>query len=242
MNTKGTSTMSRMTPVTALSVMMGALCGTAHGAVFHAVDFSAYHNAVMQNRFGAFGTAPTGDVVLGGVPFHIPTSGNNEWTRGESFNHNGETTILDIPVGQYGMRKVFTLINSYWGTAFGGLMKIECFGSGGSYFAKDLVGNNDIRDWNLYPGFTTLINGTTTQNVFTISPGRDGTPDVIDMQGIDLPPEFATQALTSIRITDLRLVGIHSGIVSGITVSDIPAPGSLALLSLSGLVALRRRR
>jgi hypothetical protein len=119
------------------------------------------------------------------------------------------------------MRSVFTLINSDWGLRRFGRMQIEFIGSAGAFAKQDLLGDYDIRNWNssYHP-----INGTTTTNVYRIDPGRDNDRDVVDMQRFALPPEFATQTLESIRITDLRNVFTHSGVVSGITVSDVQSP------------------
>lgn len=217
------------------------LTATSPATVYHSVDFSNYHNQRMQDRFGLFGPAPEGYVTLGGVPFAVPAGVNNEWSLGEQFDNNGVTSVLDIPVGIFGMRYAYTLISSYWGSPTGGRTQVEFIGSAGAYAVKDLLGDRDIRDWNVFPGYTTQINGTSTKQVFANDPGRNGTPDVVDMQRYDLPPDFATQTLDRIIITDHRQVGVHSGIVSGITVSDLPAPGSAVLLGLGGLLARRRR-
>jgi hypothetical protein len=195
-----------------------AIAGTATAVIYHPVDFSQYHNARIQQRFATWNHVPEGHIKLGGVPFFIPPGSNNEWNLGAGGNLNGVTSVLDIKVHAFGTRTVYTLINSNWGTATGGHMLIEFFGTQGGYASADLIGNRDIRDWNLFPSFTTQINGTTTTQVHTIANGLNGSPDVIDMQRFDLPVEFDSQTLDRIRITDQRQIFVHSGIVSGITV------------------------
>jgi hypothetical protein len=222
-------------------------CGPAFANTwFTTVDLSAYQNAKIQERSGGgtFADFPLGAVGLGGVPFYIPAQGNNEWRRGGGSDHDGEIAVLNIPVNQFGAKAAYTLIDTDWGTASSGYMLIEFFGSNGAYASKDLIGNSDMRDWNLYPLFTTQINGTTSRNVWHNDNGDDGNPDVVDMQTYVLPADFQNQVLTSIRITDHRQVFVHSGILSGITVSDtivVPEPATLFLLTLGGLL-LRKRK
>lgn len=159
---------------------------------YHTVDFSAFHNANMQNDLDpAF---PSGSVMLGGVPFVIPQSGSNYW---HSVVANGPNPRrVDIPVGRSGVGEVHTLINTYWGvpgpTSYASL---EFFGSDGAYFREDLIGGEDIRDWNNFV-FTNTINGTTTQNVVSIGTHR------LDKQQIALPAEFRDQVLETVRLSD----------------------------------------
>ena len=51
---------------------------TASGELI-TVDFSLFHNNRMQGSLGS-AEHPEGDVVLGTIPFSIPTGGNNRWT------------------------------------------------------------------------------------------------------------------------------------------------------------------
>lgn len=195
-----------------------ALAGSAAALIYHPVDFSQYHNRRIQQRFTTWNHVPEGHVKFGGVPFYIPPGVNNEWNIGAGSDLNGLTSVLDIKVHAFGTRTVYTLISTNWGTTAGGYLTLEFFGTHGAYASADLIGNRDIRDWNLYPAFTTLINGTTTTQVHTITNGLNGNPDVIDMQRFDLPSDFDSQTLDRIRITDRRQVFVHSAIVSGITV------------------------
>ena len=117
-------------------------------------------------------------------------------------------------------------------------MLVEFFGSDGAYFQKDLIGNDDIRDWNIFGhGWPDKINGITTQEVVNVSPGLNGNPDVMDMQIFALPNDFRDETLTTIRITDNRTTFVHSGILSGITVQSnpIPEPSTLFLFGLGAL-------
>jgi hypothetical protein len=191
------------------------------GTGFASIDFSDSFNRSINSRGSGQGVFPTGDVTLGGVPFDIPTSGNNQWSSGDGFGGNRAGKdgqwVLNVDTDLFGVDNVYTLISSDWGTTEHGHMFVEFFGSDGAHYEKELVGDRDIRDWNLYPGYTTEINETTTLNVFTSPNGKDGNPDVLDMQVFDLPDDFLDETLTAIRVTDNRVSFMHSGIVAGIT-------------------------
>ena len=186
-------------------------------ADFVPIDFSEHHNKRIQNRDALF---PEGMVILGDVPFNIPIGGDNEWGSGDGIGGGGGNNgiwIIDIDVGVFGVMTVHTLINTDWGTTQSGRMVLEFFGSDGAYFQRDLIGNDDTRDWS-QRGFTNNINGITTINVVTIPNGTNGTEDRMDKQAIALPSDFFDETLTSIRVTDDRTTFVHSGLLSGLTV------------------------
>ena len=169
--------------------------------------FAASANARLQSINSGF---PQGEVVLGGVPFSIPTSGNNIWHSANAPGNNPR--LIDIPVDIWRAQEVHTLINTYWGiTGPSSYASLEFFGSGGAHYTKNLVGNVDIRDYN-QGGYTNSINGTTTTNVVQIGGHR------LDKQRIVLPPEFRTQRLVRIRLADLGANGAQRVFLSGVTV------------------------
>lgn len=215
-----------------IALAAGFLASTAGADMFVPIDLSGVSNTRSTLRNAAY---PTGSVQLGGVPFVIPTDGNNEWRH--AIAGYGSTITLDVPVGVFGVDRAYTLINSDWGMRSGGWMQVEFFGSDGAYYARDLVGDSDLRDWNGW--WTNRINNVTTVNVMTIPLGHDGDPDFMDMQIYDLPPEFLHQTLMTMRITDLGILDTHCGILSGLTV---PEPATLVLLTMGLLTLLRGRR
>jgi hypothetical protein len=210
-----------------------AVSTTAAAEMFTPVDLTPHLNGRLQDRQPAF---PEGDVVLGGVPFHIPVGVNNEWRH--AIHSYGTTLTVDVPVNVYGVTAAYTLINSDWGARTGGWMKVEFFGSDGAYAMRDLIGGSDLRDWNGW--WTNTINGVTTVNVRTVPTGHDGDPDYLDMQIYALPPDFQDETLSLMRITDAGVEFTHSGILSGLTV--IPEPAGLTLLLAGGLAVLVVRR
>ncbi len=169
--------------------------------------FAANHNYRLQSINAGF---PEGEVLLGGVRFSIPTGGNNIWHATAASGNNPR--LIDLTVDVWRAQEVHTLINTYWGIAGpASHAYLEFFGSDGAHFTKNLVGNVDIRDY-AQSGYTNTINGTTTTNVVQIGGHR------LDKQQIVLPPEFRTQRLVRIRLSDLGAEGAQRVFLSGVTV------------------------
>ncbi len=182
---------------------------------YHCVDLTGIANWHYQDNYAGAANLPTGDVTLGGIPFYIP-EGNNGWTS----NTGSGTIAVDIPVNVPGVREVHTLINCSWGQV-GPYTKLEFYGDQGAYFAKDLYGNSDVRDW-LNNTWTNSINGTTTVNVWsgvtvTYDPGKACR---MDKQAILLPEVFAGQILTHVRMSDWGGSNSHRAFLCGMTVGD----------------------
>jgi VCBS repeat-containing protein len=168
-----------------------------------------------------FPNGPVGQVALGGVPFDI-TSNNagfqawNAWTAAGGGNQ--EETIT-IPVGIFGVTAVDTLINTYWALPGPNSVASLVFtGSAGATYTLHLFGGSDIRGWN---GTGGPINGISTVNVFSEPSGFTGNIGVLDMQSIVLPPEFATQTLTTIQLVDDGASFIQRTILDGVTVESV---------------------
>jgi hypothetical protein len=172
---------------------------------------------------------PMGDQTFGGIPFGIPTSGNNTWHS--EYAADSIPRYLDISLNIFGVHEVHTLINTWWGQE-GTYNSLEFWGSDNAYYKVDLYGNSDIRDYN-NDGWTNNINGTTTTNVWQI----DNQYRRIDKQFIALPADFWDENLTSIRFSDTGAGYYTRGYLYGVTVGAVPLPSALLLFG-TGLLPL----
>jgi hypothetical protein len=167
-------------------------------------------------------TFPTGSQNFGGVRFAIPTGPNNYWAGAAAANFGPGVVRLTIPVGVSGVTSAFTLLNSMWG--FAGPTAYLCItftGSDGATVTQPLVGNVNVRDYNNDDN-TNTINNTSTVQAWTNGEGQR-----LDRQEYILPPEFASQVLTSITITDTGSEGNGTdgsrAVLAAVTVSTCQA-------------------
>jgi hypothetical protein len=194
------------------------------------VNFSQFDNVRIQTSYPYANKLPEGQVTLGGVPFNIPVGGKNAWASGLG-TAAPYPRSLDIPVGQYGVGEVQTLLNTWWGQPGpNSYVKVECFGSAGAYYVKNMVGNVDVRDFNRAT-WTNSINNTTTTNV-AVSSNASGLAR-IDKQTIDLPAAFDTQVLQKVRITDSGHQAFSGAYLEGLTVGIVQASALATTTSLT---------
>ncbi len=207
-----------------------------NGEQFVPVDFSQFHNLRLQAiplPTGVHPNAfqyPEGSFETDGIPFEIPAGGNNAWFAS---GQNGSLSQVEIPVGEFGVSEVHTLINSGWGSPqIPGLAAVEFVGSDGAFYRKELVGNVDIRDYN-QGVFTNSINGTSTVNVFTAGSGQNQEAR-LDKQFFDLPADFKSQVLETIRFIDNGAEGIQRIFVAGVTVLAAPSQATFEIQVTDG--------
>jgi hypothetical protein len=196
------------------------------GAANSPVNFSSHANFTWvgpeTDPDGAKGTyfpgGPVGSVTLGGIPFNIRSNaaGFQAWNGYDASKGGAGPVSITIPVNIYGATGVYTLINTYWGTPGPASYTALVFtGSGGAKYTDHLVGNSDIRGWCCVGS----INGTSTINVYSEAQSPiNGQPGYLDMQHIVLPPVFATQTLTSIKVIDSGNTGLQRTVLDGVTV------------------------
>lgn len=197
---------------------LAVVSGTSSAQTYFPVTITP--NAQLATGF------PTGSVTLGNVPFVIPESGLNYWNAETAGGPNPRA--LDIYTNRYGVARVYTIINTFWGKTGGPFVSLEFFGDNGAYHKKDLYGNVDIRDYNKST-WTNSINGTTTVNVFENATWR------LDRQRIDLPAAFASQALVRVRLSDSGATDFQRAILIGVTLeSQFALAGALSHLASGG--------
>lgn len=232
----------------AVIVSLLAALATSSPAAYFTYDFAILNNVRLQNLSGAANQLPEGNVTANGVPYLIqqdlPFSNLNAWVAGGGGGF-GEVSLV-LSQSTFGVDRVYFLLNTFFGeTSLGTLARIEFTGNAGAFFTKHLDGNVDIRDY-IESSFTNSINGTTTTNAFSFGSGT-GNAVRLDSVMVDLPVEFQSQTLSSIRIVDNGGSGIQRLLLSAVTLETadvgVPEPGTWILFSagLAGVGLLRRR-
>jgi hypothetical protein len=209
--------MRHSTPLCLLAAVTAfAVADLAAAGQFTTVSIADLANGRLQDGNTAYPSGPA--VLLGGVPFDIPSVGNNYFAT----SAGAGTVTLTVPIGSAGVAGVHTLINTFWGENVRGTFASLTFTfDDGSSFVKPLDGNVDVRDF--YQNvFTNVINGTTTVNVFTTD--NDGSagpaPYRLDKQFIDLSA-FADRTLVSMTLTDTGSNGFQRTFLVGVTVEAL---------------------
>ena len=190
------------------AVVLGAAADARAAATYTVLNLANYGGNKTLYDVAANGATITGfpygtAAMLGGVPFHQTGGANQVWAMGD-FGPD-DNTVYTLSVTNLNIANatgVYSLINTWWGTpsADGSRASVTFGWSDGDTYTRDLYGDVDFRDYNNPgSGFTTQINGTTTQNVYRNADGGY----LIDRQwyGFDGIGR-AGKTLTSIAFTD----------------------------------------
>lgn len=198
-------------------------------AQFTTVSLATVANARLQTTWPTFTGVPypTGAQSWGGVPWSIPTTGNNAWFSKDATGPNPRSVVIPVNVPQ--VRTVYALMNTWQGNTNQSLyIDIEFTGASGATFSQRLFGGVHIRDW--FQGIYTngLTSSSTTPSVYSINAGPNGGSGTsrLDMVRFDLPVAFGTQTLTTMTIRDFGAdpsgtFGQRS-FIYGLTVSTLP--------------------
>lgn len=163
-------------------LLQADVTGAAY-AKYKTVDFSNQFNFnISTNTFGLqFVNCPTGNVTFNGIPF-ILYPWSNTYTGWNAINATGpDPRKLFIPVNEDGVVAINLLANTYYGvpgpTSY---VSVSFWANGGEVYKKDLIGDQDIRDYNAAQ-FTNQINNVSTINAW-LSPNRQNRLDNVRIQ------------------------------------------------------------
>ncbi len=208
--------------------------------IYQPLDLSSIANESLQFRHPEY---PTGTgVLLGGVPFDIPDARRNVWNGANAAGGGSGNVGVTIPVNLANVTGVHTLINTIWGASGpNSHAALRFLFDDGTLFIKQLVGDDDIRDYyaNTY---TNSINGITTTRVFFTDTdyGPYSNRFRLDKQFIDLSA-YQSKTLVSMTVVDRGGENFQRLLLSGVTLERqqqaVPEPASLALLGL-GMAAI----
>jgi hypothetical protein len=210
-------------------------------AAFIKLDMSGVKNSSFTDPGYRNAGFPTGDVVLGGVPFDLgPPAGPNAWNAEFATGSNPRTLTLNPLISNVDI--VYVLMNTWWGQPGpSSYANISFAGTGGATYSVDLIGGVHIRDFN-QAEFTNFTTSPDTTEVFQSMGGARR----LDMLRFDLPASFLGQMLTGITVSDNGGTQFQRAFVSGmtaqtITPAAIPEPATI-LLTAAGLLAVTLRR
>lgn len=223
--------MKRMITIGVL-VLMGSLASgsgpQAYGALnYLPVPFAYnYHNWERDVNF------PTGSpVVLGGVPFTIPSNPNQNTWDSVVGAPTGPKTIT-IPVNRAHVREVHTLFNCSWGSPGLKLTTLDFYWSGGTVDHKVLTAGVDIRDWWNAGGVDTISLPTVevysgTGALFPYCDTR------VDKQIFTFSQSsYAGKTLEKIVVTDNGATDVYRAFLYGLTVGISADAGPAIFLLL----------
>ena len=225
--------MKRMITIGML-LLMGSLASgpvpLAYGALnYLPIPFAYnYHNWERDVNF------PTGSpVVLGGIPFTIPSNPNqNTWDS--VVDEAIGTKTITIPVNRAHVREVHTLFNCCWGSLGLKLTTVDFYWSGGTVDHKVLTAGVDIRDWWNAGWIDTIVAPTVEvySGFGTLDP-YPPLPTRVDKQIFTFSPSsYAGKTLEKIVVTDKGETGVYRAFLYGLTVGIAPDAGPAIFLLL----------
>ena len=215
--------MKRMITICMLAIMGSLVSGSvpqAHGAL-HYLPIPFEYNSDNSVRDVNY---PSGSpVVLGGIPFNIPSSPNtNNW---DSIIGGSGLKTLTIPVNRAHVREVHTLFNCSYGTAGQQLTTVEFYWSGGTVDHKVLTAGVDIRDW-WNGGSVNTISPPTVQVYSGTGASSPYLPTRVDKQIFTFSqPSYAGKTLEKIVVTDNGETDVYRAFLYGLTVGIAPDAG-----------------
>jgi hypothetical protein len=213
-------------------VIMGSLASVsvpqAHGALnYLPIPFEYnYHNWERDVNY------PTGSpVLLGGIPFNIPSNPNENTWDSVVGAPTGPKTIT-IPVNRAHVREVHTLFNCCWGSPDLTLTTLDFYWSGGTVDHKVLTAGVDIRDWWNAGGVDTI--SPPTVEVYSGTGIPDPQCDTrVDKQIFTFSQSsYAGKTLEKIVVTDNGETGVYRAFLYGLTIGISPNAGPSVFLLL----------
>ena len=192
-------------------------------ADYVSVDLSAQVNANIRSYTGGSGYPIGGQTLaFGGVPFALALHGGVADTLGAvQLPNTGQLTTHSFAVKIQGATRLYTLINSAWGSFGANNGSVEIFGTNGAHASFSLVQGTNIRDH--YQGnYQNIVNDPTVFATTYASGAR------LDRQVFELPASFAGQTVTEVRFQGVGANPTGAAFLAGATFeASSPCPADL---------------
>ncbi|MFO0829027.1 MAG: hypothetical protein U0572_12880 [Phycisphaerales bacterium] len=208
--------------MTTTSLLLAASVMTAVSTIaagdFVTVDLSSQINSDLRTYFNGT-NYPTGGQILAfaGVPMALGLKNGNPSSLGAVQIPNGtQPTTFSFVLDVAAPIRLYTLINSAWGSFGANNGKVEVFGTNGAYASMSLVQGTNIRDH--YQGsYQNLLSDPTVVPTLYLGGVR------LDRQVLELPPSFAGQTVTELRFSGVGANPAGAAFLAGATF-EVAAP------------------
>jgi gliding motility-associated-like protein len=156
------------------SLLLQADVSGAAYAKYKTVDFANQFNFnISKNPIAtSFLNCPTGNVSFNGIPFllHPWSDVNTGWNA--YYATGNDPRNLQVPVNEDGVVGINILANTFYGVAGpSSYVSANFWANGSVVYKKDLIGDDDIRDYNR-SAYTNNINNNTTVNAWQSPSGQ----------------------------------------------------------------------
>jgi hypothetical protein len=209
--------MKRMITLCMLVIMGSLASGSPHQA-YGALNYLPIPFAYNGHNWDRDVNYPTGSpVVLGGIPFNIPSNPHENTWDSNGDEPTGPKTI-SIPVNRANVREVHTLFNCSWGSSGQQLTTVDFYWSGQTVDRKVLTAGVDIRDW--WNGVYVNTISPPTVQVYS----GTGLPDPYYPTRVDKQifvfddPSYAGKVLERIVVTDNGAANVYRAFLYGLTI------------------------
>lgn len=206
--------------IAAVSVETLVTDAWARSNKFVPIDFSKSHN------FG-LSWLPTGTLSLGPDRFGavVPFTFGRRRRVWHGLPGEGRTKKLVVPVKQFGVQRVYTLIGSWWGQRNNGRLCQLAFRATSRDGVTRLAHNVTLRgDWELRDHnaknahWANLLQAENAVQVWRDVRDRDGRRAVLDMQTWVLPSAMRDMVLDSVELIDDGAANYQRVFLAGLTV------------------------
>jgi len=176
-----------------------------------------------------FADPPVGLTPLGGIPFQVPSAGDNMFLTQGCDGHEANPTSGEILMNVSYPRALYFLLNAVCPKPANATMGRLIFRfDDGSSFTKELVIGQNIRDYYLdtQADYVTVVTDLGVQQAWSGRSKMWGGRATIDMLTVPLPEQYQARTLVGVMVEDMSLDGtgsIDPGIMlMGMTVESLP--------------------
>ena len=178
--------------------------------VEHAFPISLVHLANASTEEG-YEAPPLGAVVLGGIPFDLPSGQNSATTQAEPLSANPTVLAAESRVERpQQVHLLLTAGNLYAEYQNRPLGVVRLRFASGSVQEERLIAGYNLREWKMLDQATVATTSASSVREVWRTGSRHGGTGVIDMLTIDVAPENRGSTLMAVELVDTSVQDIGS--------------------------------